>query len=391
MIVKKYFNTQGICNPEEHYMVNLDTRLEEIKELVDRKQYFMINRARQYGKTTTLTALKKYLQKEYTVVSLDFQMFGNKNFESESIFVVTFVKVLLRKQLEFSSTIKGKLACLVEAENVSLFDLFYILSEWCVESTKPIILLIDEVDSATNNQVFLDFLAQLRFLYLERQKGEVDTFHSVILAGVHDIKNITLKMHPDRPMKTNSPWNIAADFDVIMSFSKEDISGMIKEYEKDYGIDVNIDKISQLIFDYTDGYPYLVSRVCKLIDENVSKKVGNKRLAWSENGFLQAINMLMNENNTLFSSLIHRLQDFEDIRKIVTLLLIKGQLIPYVATNEAIELAQIYGFVKKENMMVVISNRIFETVLYNHILSKEILGNEKDWIEMHRVGGKATD
>lgn len=391
MIVKKYFNTQGICNPEEHYIVNLDTRLEEIKELVDRKQYFMINRARQYGKTTTLTALKKYLQKEYTVVSLDFQMFGNKNFESESIFVVTFVKVLLRKQLEFSSTIKGKLACLVEAENVSLFDLFYILSEWCVESTKPIILLIDEVDSATNNQVFLDFLAQLRFLYLERQKGEVDTFHSVILAGVHDIKNITLKMHPDRPMKTNSPWNIAADFDVIMSFSKEDISGMIKEYEKDYGIDVNIDKISQLIFDYTDGYPYLVSRVCKLIDENVSKKVGNKRLAWSENGFLQAINMLMNENNTLFSSLIHRLQDFEDIQKIVTLLLIKGQLIPYVATNEAIELAQIYGFVKKENMMVVISNRIFETVLYNHILSKEILGNEKDWIEMHRVGGKATD
>lgn len=391
MIVKKYFNTQGICNPEEHYIVNLDTRLEEIKELVDRKQYFMINRARQYGKTTTLTALKKYLQKEYTVVSLDFQMFGNKNFESESIFVVTFVKVLLRKQLEFSSTIKGKLACLVEAENVSLFDLFYILSEWCVESTKPIILLIDEVDSATNNQVFLDFLAQLRFLYLERQKGEVDTFHSVILAGVHDIKNITLKMHPDRPMKTNSPWNIAADFDVIMSFSKEDISGMIKEYEKDYGIDVNIDKISQLIYDYTDGYPYLVSRVCKLIDENVSKKVGNKRLAWSENGFLQAINMLMNENNTLFSSLIHRLQDFEDIQKIVTLLLIKGQLIPYVATNEAIELAQIYGFVKKENMMVVISNRIFETVLYNHILSKEILGNEKDWIEMHRVGGKATD
>lgn len=61
----KYFNVTADCRPEEHYMVNLDKRLAQIKELVDRGAYFTINRARQYGKTTTLNALCQYLKQEY--------------------------------------------------------------------------------------------------------------------------------------------------------------------------------------------------------------------------------------------------------------------------------------------------------------------------------------
>ena len=42
------------------------------------------------------------------------------------------------------------------------------------------------------------------------------TFHSVILAGVYDIKNLKLKMRPEETHQYNSPWNIAAKFDVSM-------------------------------------------------------------------------------------------------------------------------------------------------------------------------------
>ena len=42
-------------------------------------------------------------------------------------------------------------------------------------------LMIDEVDSGSNNQVFIDFLAQLRVYYLNRESRPI--FHSVILAG----------------------------------------------------------------------------------------------------------------------------------------------------------------------------------------------------------------
>ncbi len=56
--MRRYFNTEGQCEPEEHFMVRLEERLEKIKTLyVDRGKYFVINRGRQYGKTTTLRAL----------------------------------------------------------------------------------------------------------------------------------------------------------------------------------------------------------------------------------------------------------------------------------------------------------------------------------------------
>ncbi len=68
----KIFNVSGDCKPKLHYMVNIDENLEQIKAMVENGQYFTINRARQYGKTTTLRALEVFLDDDYTVISLDF-------------------------------------------------------------------------------------------------------------------------------------------------------------------------------------------------------------------------------------------------------------------------------------------------------------------------------
>ena len=120
--------------------------------------------------------------------------------------------------------------------------LFEYLSDICAASDKPIILIIDEVDSATNNQVFLDFLAQLRAYYIQRIVQP--TFQSVILAGVYDIKNLKLKLRPEGERGVNSPWNIAIPFKIDMSFSKDGIAGMLREYETDYHTGMNIDEMS---------------------------------------------------------------------------------------------------------------------------------------------------
>ena len=77
----RYFNTEGRCNTDEHYMVRLDDRLAKIKKLfIDRGKYFVINRGRQYGKTTTLMALAEYLKDEYIVIAMDFQMMSTADF-----------------------------------------------------------------------------------------------------------------------------------------------------------------------------------------------------------------------------------------------------------------------------------------------------------------------
>lgn len=63
---------------------------------------------------------------------------------------------------------------------------------------------------------------------------------AVILAGVYDIINMKLKLRQEEERQYNSLWNIAANFDIDMSFSVQQISEMLREYEEDNraGMDV---------------------------------------------------------------------------------------------------------------------------------------------------------
>ena len=39
------FNMTGLCVPELHYMVDISTKLTQIRKIVDKGNYFTINRA----------------------------------------------------------------------------------------------------------------------------------------------------------------------------------------------------------------------------------------------------------------------------------------------------------------------------------------------------------
>ena len=87
--MSRFFNITGDCKPNYHYMVNIQPKLNAIKKMIDQGEYFTINRARQYGKTTTLRALKEYLKDEYYVVSMDFQMqMSYAKFRDENTFSI---------------------------------------------------------------------------------------------------------------------------------------------------------------------------------------------------------------------------------------------------------------------------------------------------------------
>ena len=148
-----------------------------------------------------------------------------------------------------------------------LGDLFDVLQEWCNQSERKIVLIIDEVDSATNNEVFISFLGQLRKNYLNRNALHARTFQSVILAGVTDVRH--LKIRKDVNTKQNSPWNIADDFLIDMSLSEKGIKGMLDEYENDHHTGMDTTSIAAKIRGDTNGYPYLVSRICQVVDEEL--------------------------------------------------------------------------------------------------------------------------
>lgn len=384
--MSKIFNITAACMPEQNYMVDITGRLQEIKALVDAGSYFTINRARQYGKTTTLLALEQYLKKEYEVVFLDFQMLGAGEFENENIFALSFARVFLRSfkrnNAAFSDEVKALSEELYqitkeEPENFRLQRLFGYLSDICGACFKPVVLMIDEVDSVSNNQIFLDFLAQLRAYYIRR--AVQPAFRSVILAGVYDVKNLKQKFRGEDEHRMNSPWNIAADFDIDMSLSKEGILGMLQEYEADYRTGMDEEELAGLIHEYTSGYPYLVSRLCKLLDENVSKMphFDSKKAAWTREGFHQAVRMVLAEKNTLFESLNRKLADYPELDEMLQSMLFTGKSIVYDPDNPAIDAASMFGFICCRNGNAVLSNRIFETRLYNRYLSTAEIQGQK--------------
>jgi energy-coupling factor transporter ATP-binding protein EcfA2 len=372
----KYFNVNGTCKPNMHYMVNLEPKLKKIKVMIDNGQYFTINRARQYGKTTILRALSEYLKHDYTVISLDFQKMSSSDFEYESAFVRGLAREIvkrIRHTPDIPEQTEHQLLALINAplKQPKLAEIFDCFSDWCESSSKPIVLLIDEVDTAANNQIFLDFLAQLRAAYLDNDI--TPTFQSVILASVYDIRNIRRKLRPDEEHKMNSPWNIAAKFRVNMSFSPEEIAGMLKEYEQDHRTGMDIETMSALIYARTSGYPYLVSSLCKYLDEEIADtaEFPDKGQAWTKYGLIEAEKILVTDNNTLFQSLTAKLSDYPELRYVLHDLLFTGRPIPYVPQNPYIDAAAMFGFIKNDNGTAVISNRIFESVLYNLFISEE--------------------
>ena len=368
----KTFTTTGVCTRERNYMVDITDRLEKIKEMIDAGNYFTINRARQYGKTTTLTALMKYLKDDYVVLNIDFQGLDDGSFENGSIFTQALSQLII-DECEFGSTNIPQVY-LDEFEEISqrdtgrvrMADIFRVFKRWCRDSEKPVVLIVDEVDSATNNQVFLDFLALLRDGYIARVSKGIATFKSVILAGVTDVKNLKRKIRPEDAHRFNSPWNIASDFKIDMSLSAQGIAGMLDEYESDHCTGMDTAQIAREIYDYTSGYPFLVSRICQIIDTELPDM-------WTVVGVSEAVKHILLEKNTLFDSLMGKIYDNESLRVILQKILFDGERIPYNQYNIPAIDGEMYGFVVNNDGALAIANRIFEVMLYNYFLNlKEV-------------------
>ena len=133
---------------------------------------------------------------------------------------------------------------------------------------------------------------------------------------------------------------------------------------------MNISKMSELLYAYTAGYPFLVSRICQLMDERVRDEYENLKLVWTENGFNEAVRILLAEKNPLFESLVGKICDYPELSVMLKTLLFTGRNIAYNPDETSIDMAQMFGFIKNQNGNVVIANRIFETRLYNYYLTE---------------------
>jgi hypothetical protein len=356
----KYFNVTGLCIQGKHYMVDISSKIKQIIEMVDRGDYFTINRPRQFGKTTTFNELIEELNKKYIVIKTSFEGIGDDIFETEEKFCEIVFSIFARSVRFIDKDLYNKLKYYAD-KTKNFNDLSENITSLIEEYDKDMILIIDEVDKSSGNRVFMQFLGVLRNKYLAMNAKEDLTFKCVILGGVNDIKNIKLKIRYEKDRVFNSPWNIAADFKVDMSFSVKEIKTMLLDYVKETNIPMDVELLAKEIRSFTSGYPYLVSRLCKNIDEYLDKD-------WTLEGLRKSIKMTLNEPNTLFDDVIKNLENYDEIKAVVYEILVEGRQISY--NPFAYEKGIMYGILAENQGKFIMHNKIFETLLYDYLIAQ---------------------
>ncbi len=372
----KKFNITGNCVSRLHYMVDISAKLVEILDLVENGEYFTINRPRQYGKTSAYYRLFALLRErpEYLAFPISFEGVGDTVFTEEKSFCQMFLRQLEKKMIQFGEVDAAKLLKEWKEKSTEMEHVSEAISALSTLTNKKLVLLIDEVDKSSNNQLFVSFLAMLRDKYLAQHEGFDKTFHSIVLVGVHDVKTLKLKLRPDDEQKFNSPWNFAADFKVDMSFHPHEIVPMLQEYALAEGMKMDFQAIAERLFYFTSGYPFLVSKLCKMLDEDKIPNVAQDE--WKVEDVETAFNILIKEKNTNFDSLVKNIEDNTPLYDLTQKVILNEESMTFNAHNPTIEIGIVYGIFAPNGGhadRLQIHNRVYRELLANYMSFKVLL------------------
>ena len=368
----KKFNTAVTCNPDIHYMVDVTNKMKVFEGLINDKCYFTITQARQFGKSTSLNWILHNMSDRYLVIPASFETTSDENWVNVKTFFDFFCTNMIdvfSKGMTANETYRKFWTNAKKIKKPDFKRFASKITEFCQLVPQKVVLTIDEVDKCLDNQLFVYFLSMMRNLYLDREKYHDDTltFWSVVLAGVSDVKNLKLKIRPEEQHQYNSPWNVAADYDLDMTFNPQEISTMLADYENDYHFGFNIQEISEEIYKYTSGYPVLVSQVCKEIDENLGK-------VWTKDGVLKAVKKIIEEKKVLSDDLTKNLDIYPKLKAFLRALLLEDFSITFTVNNPTLDLANMFSIIKRgKDGKVEIHNIIFQQVLYNYFISENTL------------------
>lgn len=352
------FNVIGRVLPEQLYFVDLHPQIAEFVRRIEKRNYFVINRPRPFGKTTLRNFLADHLLHtgEYLPLLLSFEGFGGNPDLSENPFYRMFWEKVLLGFGAFGMTLEW------QPEKSSTEAGFFLFQKntrsLCrAAAPKKIVLLVDEADSIPET-VVLSFLRSLRKRYLERDR--LPTFHAVALVGVHDIKNLKARYRREsESIGSASPYNIAVEFE-MPPLSLENICQYYNWHTQETRQVFDIRVIAS-VHPVTAGHPWPVSILAKLM---VEKIVPNLKQTILPEHAEPAIQNLIHTRNANFDSLFKNARH-PDILPLV-LDVLTGKRRDFNFQAEPIRLGVIYGVFTNVSGRLAIVNQIYAQVFYLH-------------------------
>ena len=259
----RFFNTEGPVVAEDHYCIPPLERIDhaEVLELIRRKRYFVLHAPRQTGKTSALLALRDLLEA------------GGAG-DYRCVYVNVEAAQAVREDVgRAMRVIVGGLASRARLLGVGfLYDtwsdivahfgdgaLVEALTRWCEADSKPLVLLIDEIDSLIGDTL-ISVLRQLRSGYDQRPESFP---HSVVLCGVRDVRDYRIRSSAEQVTITGgSAFNIKAGSLRLGEFSEAEVRALLAQHTADTGQPFTPDALAT-VWRQTQGQPWLVNALCQ--------------------------------------------------------------------------------------------------------------------------------
>jgi hypothetical protein len=310
MKMKKLFNVAGPCNYNDHYMVPMVERHVEAEELIEQKQYFVIHAPRQTGKTTLVQELVHKLKKEEQYYVLYCSLETVEVFtEPETGIPEIFNN--LKFAVRHSNIPQKKLFGIdVDKTEISLL-IKSVISDFCIELDKPLVLFIDEIDSLSD-RTLVSFIRQLRDGYITR--NDIPFPHSIALIGLRNIRDFKSRVRENKDtLGSASPFNIIKKALTIEAFGYEHIEYLYRQHTEETG-QVFTKEAIDAVYKRTNGQPWLVNAIANEIVEDILKKDFSKTIQVEM--VEQAIQNIILRRDTHIDSLLDKLKE-ERVRKVI--------------------------------------------------------------------------
>ena len=373
----RYFNTEGPVAPEEHYCVPpLErVRLESVLTLIRRKKYFVLHAPRQTGKTTTLRALRDRLNEgaagPLRCVYANLEGAEAHREDLEPAMRTVLAAVARGEQSggggEFRRIWPKALA---EVGPGSAFN--EALTQWSLASPKPLVLLLDEVDTLVGDSL-ISVLRQLRSGYTDRRG---DFPQSVVLCGVRDVREYRMQFDPGKK-KTGggSAFNIKAKSLRLGDFNEAQIRALYAQHTEETGQEFEPGALDT-VREQTQGQPWLVNALAnEACFENEAGRDRSRPI--TAESILAAREALILRRDTHIDQLAAKLRE-DRVRRVIEPLLIGASVNDF--TVEDRDYVRDLGLIARDDP-VRMANPIYREVVPRELTStvQSSLPQETHW------------
>lgn len=255
--MEKFFNTAGPIQPGLHYFVNPLERIDynEIQLLIAQQKYFVLHAPRQTGKTSMLLALRDNLNKQgrYVCVYANVESGQAARNNVDSCIATVCTAIAERTDTVLRNNAASELFEKYKEKDFNTRLTSY-LKALSLMLEKPLILLIDEIDSLVGDSL-VSVLRQLRSGYDQRPEAFPQ---SIILCGVRDVRDYRIVLSNQDIITGGSAFNIKAASLRMGNFTKEEIRTLYEQHTQETGQAFD-EGCYDMIWRATEGQPWLVN------------------------------------------------------------------------------------------------------------------------------------